>query len=140
MTARARITGKGLTFKINSVDYNVDATSVVLQNEEDTATSDTLTFADAATSTAAVKWFFEVTAIVSTDTDSFWTYLWTNSGQTGVSFVFAPHANTTATAAKPHFTGTVTLPEKPSIGGEANSTWTFTVRIDLEAAPTKVVA
>ena len=133
-----RIKGKGLTLTINDVDYQCDATSVVLLNEESDEDSDALTFCDISDG-GAVSWFFDISAITSTDSDSFWSYLWDNAGTAGVSYLFAPHANETPTADQPHFTGTVTLPAKPQIGGEANSTWTFETRLEVEQEPTKVV-
>lgn len=140
--APTRIKGKGLTFEIDSVEYNCDATSVVLEHEETDADQDTVTFCDAASASAGLQWFFTIDAVTSTSTDSLWTYLWDNAGTESVAFTFAPHANATASATEPHFTGTVTLPEKPSIGGQADSTWTFNIRIDLTEGtePTKEVA
>ena len=130
-----RIKGKSLVFEINSVEYACDVTSVVLANE-DADDQDAVTFCDAASGTS-VQWYLEVSAITSTDADSFWSYLWDNAGTSSVGFTFAPHGNATASATQPHFTGTVTLPAAPSIGGEANSTWTFDVRLEVDGTPTK---
>lgn len=138
MATSTRIKGKSLVFEVDGTEYACDATSVVLANEE-ADDQDAVTFCDAATG-ASVQWYLEVSAITSTDSGSFWSFLWDNAGETDVSFVFAPHGNAVPTVTQPHFEGTVTLPSKPSIGGEANSTWTFDVRIDLDGEPTKRTA
>lgn len=131
-----RIKGKSLVFEVDAVEYACDVTSVTLANEE-ASDQDAVTFCDAAAGTS-VDWYLEVSAITSTDATSFWSFLWDNSGDTGVSFTFAPHGNAVPSESQPHFEGTCTLPAPPAIGGESNSTWTFDVRIDLDAAPTKV--
>lgn len=136
MTTPKRIKGKDLIFKIDAVDYKCDATSVMLEPEE--PDSDGFTFCDAADGT--MQWFFTVSAVVSTETAAFWRYLWANTGETDVPYVYAPHGNAIASATQPHFTGTVTIPAKPAIGGEANATQTFEVRIDCNEEPTLVVA
>jgi len=139
--ASNRIKGRGLTFTIDDVDYQCDATSVVLGNEESDSDSDNaLTFCDAVGGAGVREWKFTISAIQSTDPTSFWTYLWDNSGTQGVSYLFAPHANETATEAQPHFVGTVDLPQKPDIGGEANTTWTFDIEIPTNEEPTKVTS
>lgn len=135
MAASTRIRGKALTFKLATTDYSIDATSVVLQNEE--AADDVITFCE--TGQQNVQWFFEVEAITSTDATSFWSYCWDNAGDE-VAFVFAPHGNATPSTSQPHFTGTLNIGNKPSLGGAVNSTFTFQKRFDLVGAPTKVTA
>ena len=134
-----RIKGKGLTLTINDTDYQCDATSVTLLNEESDGDDDATTFCDT-TGGGAVSWYFDISAITSTDADSFWSYLWDNAGTENVAYLFAPHANETASADQPHFTGTLSLPAKPPLGGEANSTWTFEIRLDVDQEPTKVTS
>lgn len=129
-----RIKGKSLSFKLGSTEYMADATNIVLQNEE--ADGDVTTFADAAAG-GSVQWFFEMEAIQSTDAESLWRFLWDSTGDE-VAYVFAPHGNTTASATQPHFTGNVTVGPKPAVGGEANETFTFEVRLDCTAEPTLV--
>lgn len=133
-----RIKGKSLVFEVDGLEYACDVTSVTLANEE-ADDQDAVTFCDAAEG-VNVQWYLEVNAITSTDEDSFWSFLWDNAGETEVGFTFAPHGNAVPSTTQPHFEGTVTLPAAPSIGGEANSTWTFEVRMDLDAAPTKVTS
>ncbi len=129
-----RIKGTGLLLEIDGVDYYADCTSVVLENED--AAAGVTTFADAAAG-GSKQWFFTITAIQSTDTASFWRSIWSNTGDI-VNYVYAPHGNATASSSQPHFTGTVKIPAKPSIGGEAgtNTEYTFELRMDCQEEPT----
>lgn len=132
-----RIKGNKLALKFGSpgTDYWADATSVVLENEE--KESDVVTFEDAAGSSGSDRqWFFTLSAIQSTQTTSFWRYLWENTGEV-VAFTYAPHGNTVATADQPHFLGTCKIGPKPSIGGKASRTaeYTFEARLDVETGP-----
>ena len=136
--ARTKIKGKSLSLLIDSVEYNCDATSISLLNEE-ADDADATTFCESSAG-AAVSWFIDLTAVSSFDTESLWNYLWDNAGTTGVAFVFAPTGSLTATATEPHFTGTVTLPSKPSIGGDPSASWTYDVRLEVEGEPTKEIA
>jgi len=131
-----RIKGKSLSLKVDSTEYMADVSEVTLQNEE--ADGDVTTFADAAAG-GAVQWFFEGSAVQSTDTTSFWSYLWDNTGEE-VTYVFAPHGNATASSTQPHFTGSVKVGSKPPVGGTANETFTFDFRLDCTAEPTKVTS
>lgn len=132
-----RIKGKALVFKLATIDYAADVTDIVLEAEE--ADADVTTFADAAAG-GATDWFFRGTAIQSTDTAALWNYLWNSSGTTAVAYVYAPNGNTTPSTTKPHYTGTVSLGRKPSIGGAADETWTFDFEIKCDQEPTKVTA
>lgn len=130
-----RIKGKsGMIFKLATVDYGADLTTINLSNED--ADADVTTFADAATG-GATQWFFEGTAVSATDAGSLWNYLWSAAGATNVAYVYAPNGNTTPSVAKPHYTGTATIGRKPGIGGDAGSTFTFDFRIDVDQEPTK---
>lgn len=133
--ANGKYNGGQLSLTINAVEYKTDLTNVVLDNEE--ADSDATTFADVGAG-GALQWFFEGSGIFDASTGSLWRYIWDNSGGTGVAFVYKPYGNTTATAAKPHFTGTLTVPAKPPVGGEAGGTWTFDFRANVAGTPTLV--
>lgn len=130
-----RIKGKSLVFKLATVDYSADITNIVLESEE--ADSDVTTFADAAAG-GATDWYFRGEAIQSTDAASLWSYLWNSAGTQTVAYVYAPNGNAAPSVTKPHYTGTVSLGRKPSIGGDADSTWTFEFEIKCDAEPTKV--
>lgn len=125
----------GLTFGSPGENYWADATSVVLDNEDNE--TGVTTFEDAATDGGARQSFFTISAIQSTATGSFWRYLWENTGEV-VAYTYAPHGNEDPTEDQPHFIGTCKIGPKPSIGGEASRTdeFTFEVRLDVETGPT----
>lgn len=132
----AKFKGKDLSLMFGSTEVNVEATAVVLQNEE--ADGEAVTFAEVSAG-AAVQWFFEITATSDYGATSFWTYLWDNSGD-DVAFTFKPYGNATATTTQPHFTGSATIVSKPPIGGTANEVFTFETRLDVVGEPTRVTA
>lgn len=130
-----RIKGTKLALTLGSpgTDYWADISSYLLDNEE--ADSDVTTFADAAEG-GARQFRLTGSAIQSTDTASFWRYVWENTGE-DVAFTLAPHGNATATEAQPHFVGTVTIGPKPAIGGEAGTgSFTFDFEWDVVGEPT----
>lgn len=133
MTGSTRIKGAALALQFGGTDYWADSTSVVLDNED--AAGDVTTFADAAAG-GARQFYFTVSATQSTESASFWRYVWANTSNE-VAFRYAPHGNESATADAPHFIGTVTIGPKPSIGGDAGSTktYTFETRFDLVGEP-----
>lgn len=132
----ARYKGKDLSLLLDTEEVNLEATSVVLDNEDDD--DDDPTFAELADGTPK-QWFFTISARSDYGTGSFWTFLWDNVG-TDVDFVFKPYGNTTATATQPHFTGTATVIAKPPIGGTADETFTFETRLDVVGEPLRVIA
>lgn len=136
MAATTRIKGAALVLKIGATDYAPDITSCTIDNEA--ADGDVVTFADAAAG-GARKFLMNITAIQSTDTDSLWSYIWLHSGEE-VDYVYAPHGNLVADTAKPHFTGRVVIGPKPSIGGTAgaSNTYTFTTQWECTDTPTMV--
>lgn len=137
MATRNRLKGKSITFTVEDVEYNCDATSVTFVHEE--ADDDTVTFCDAAAG-GAYEWHCNITALQSTDADALHTFFWTNAGTT-VDFVFGPHGNAVPSVAQPHYSGTITLPnKKPDVGGEADSTWTFEMELIVDGDLTKVTA
>ncbi|OZD30816.1 hypothetical protein CH252_40605 [Rhodococcus sp. 06-1477-1B] len=132
---RTRIKGADLALSIGGVDYFADATSVVLDNEE--ASSDVVTFADAKAGGTAQE-FFTVSAVQSTDPDSFWSYVWANRGKV-VAFRYAPHGNAVATADQPHVIGQAKVGKRPTLGGEAAANgggYTFETRLDVQGETT----
>lgn len=135
--AASKYKGKSLSITVDAVEYNMDLTSIVLQNEE--ADDDATTFADLATG-GAVQWFFEIEAVSDYSASSLWSFLWTSAGDSDVAFVFKPYGNATPTASQPHFTGTFNVGSKPAVGGTANEVFTFEARLDVNGEPVKVVA
>lgn len=132
----ARIKGAALKLTVASIEYMADVTACSITNEE--ADGDVTTFADAATG-GARKYLLNLTGIQSTDAASLWSYIWDNAGDT-VAYVYAPHGNATASVSQPHFTGSVIVGPKPTIGGEAGAqnTYTFDSVWECTAEPTKV--
>jgi hypothetical protein len=138
---------------IDGVDYMADLSSVELQSEQ--ASSDSETFYDVSLG-GRPDYFFTVSGVQSTDTASFWRAMWDNAGEE-VEYVYAPHGNTTATSAQPHFrseddtsptplvVSTVRIPMRGSfvIGGQASADGTFSfegVRMDIVGEPFLAVA
>ena len=138
MASSTRIKGVALTLKIGtpSVDYAPDVTACTITNEA--ADGDVTTFADAAAG-GARKYLMNITAIQSTDAASLWSYIWEHSGDT-VAYVYAPHGNETASVSQPHFAGQVKIGPKPSIGGVAGASNTYTFETSWECTdePTMV--
>ena len=132
----AKFKGKGLSLTFGSQEVNVDATSVVLQNEE--ADTDAVTFAELASGTP-VQWFFEMEATSDYADGSLWDYLWDNAGST-VAFTFKPYGNASASTSQPHFTGNATIVSKPPVGGTANEVFTFEARLDVVGEPTRTTS
>lgn len=132
--ASKRIKGRQLALQFDATDYWADATACTLDNEE--AEGDVTTFADAAEQGGARQYFLNITAVQSTDTESFWRYVWEHTGE-DVPFIYAPHGNETPTEAQPHFTGNCTIGPRPAIGGEAGreTTFTFETRFDVDGVP-----
>lgn len=129
--------GKSLSITVDAKEYNMDLTSVVLQNEE--ADDDATTFADLQAG-GSVQWYFEMEAVADYSATSLWSFLWTEAGSSNKAFVFKPYGNALATPAQPHFKGTLNVGSKPPVGGEANEVFTFEARLDVNGEPTKVVA
>lgn len=141
MAASTRIKGNALKLTLAGTDYYADCTSVVLENEE--ASTNTVTFADAAAG-GSWQWYFTIEAVQSYDSTSFWKKMWDIAGSTtNVAYVFNPWGVSTPTTTKPNFTGNVRLTKNPpSIGGAASATdtYNFTIRLDCQETPTIVTA
>ena len=140
MAASTRIKGNALKLTLAGTDYYADCISVMLENEE--ATSNVVTFADAAAG-GSWQWFFTIEAVQSYDSTSFWKKMWDIAGgSTNIAYVFNPWGVTTPTTTKPNFTGNIRLKQPPAIGGTASTTdeYTFTIRLDCQETPTVVTA
>lgn len=134
MTGPTRIGGKKLSLTIGGVEIHAEASKATMKNEE--ASADVTTFADAEEG-GGRQFYIEITSVQSTDSDSFWRYLWAHTGETA-AFTLRPHGNEDPTADQPHFTGTLTIGPKPDLGGEAGlkKTQTFDTRLDVDGIPT----
>jgi len=127
--------GKGLSLLIDSVEYNVDLSAANFVSED--ADNDTTVFAEVGTD-ANKDWFLDVQAVLDYGNGSLWRAIWENTGDEDVAYIYKPYGNATASTAQPHFTGTLTIPTPPDFGGEADSTFTFESRFELDGKPTMV--
>jgi hypothetical protein len=132
MATSTRIKANALLLSIDGTDYWADFSSVVMQSED--ASADVTTFYDASLG-GRRDFYFTVSGVQSTEAASFWRAMWAGAGNEE-AFIYAPHGNATASADKPHFTGTVRIPAKGAfqLGGEASADGTFAfdgVRMDI---------
>lgn len=137
MASSTRIKGRKLALLLGSpgTDVWADITSYSLEPTE--ADNDVVTFADVDAG-GAWEWLLKLSAIQSTDPESFWRMVWDQSGEE-VAFTLAPHGNTTPTPEQPHFLGTVKIGAKPRIGGDAvagGTTFTFDTEWKVIGEPT----
>lgn len=130
----ARYKGKDLSLTFDTEEINLEASSVILDNED--ADDDDVTFAELADGTPK-QWFFTITARSNYGTGSFWSFCWDEVGAE-VAFLFKPYGNAAASPAQPHFSGTAVVAAKPPIGGEAGETFTFESRLDVEGEPLRI--
>lgn len=120
-----------LTLGTPGTSHAADLISWRIENEE--ADSDVVTFEDAAGG-GGRQFFLRGSAVQSTATESFWRYVWENTGEEDVPYTIAPHGNVAPSAAEPHFVGTLSIGPKPSIGGEASTSTTSAFSFDYEFA------
>lgn len=136
----ARIRGNKLpvlTLGSPGTSHAADIISWRIENEE--ADSDVITFEDAAAGEGR-QFFLRGSAIQSTDSASFWRFVWENTGEDGIAYTIAPHGNAAATESEPHFVGTLRIGPKPTIGGEAStstqSAFQFDFEFEIDGTPT----
>lgn len=125
----ARLKGNKLALEIDGTDYWAEITSYTLTRED--SDDDVVTFKDASEGQTQDE-KLQITAVQSTDSDSFWRLVWDQVGE-DLPFKIAPHGNETPTANQPHLIGTVNIPKRPDLGGDAgrNNTHTFEVEFDV---------
>lgn len=128
--AAEKYNGKNLSLTVDGIEFNADGTSVILDSED--ADTESVTFAELENGTPQ-QWFFQLTTLQDYDATTFWRMLWDNAGSE-VAFVFAPKGLPVA-AGVPTVSGTLTIPRKPSIGGDAGTNWTSDVRLDVIGEP-----
>lgn len=131
-----------LKLEIDSVEFSAELTNARLSPTD--ADSDTVTFADAAAG-GSKDWHLQGTAVQDAATGSLWSKVFDESG-TEVPYTFIPYGNAVASAAQPHFTGTVTIgaPDGDFLGGDANASATAKFTFDIDwvctGKPTKVTS
>lgn len=129
-----------LKVKIGSTEYTADVS--VCEIVSGAADSDFTSFADAAAGGARE---YRLRLVLRQDlaTGTLWRTIWGSAG-TSVAVKVNPYGNATATATEPHYTGnvTVTEPDGVLIGGEANSSTSARMTVEVAwvfaAKPTEV--
>lgn len=130
-----------LKVKVGTTEYTSEVSKC--QIVSGAADSDFTSFADAA-SGGAREYAVEFTMKQDMASTSLWRMLWASAGTT-VAVKINPYGNATATADEPHYTANVTItePDGVMIGGEANSSTSARMTVDVrwvaEAKPTEVV-
>lgn len=127
MAASTRISAKNIIFKINSTDYACDASNVELTIGD--RSGDLRTFCEVQ---AGQEWKLSLTGITSGDAASLYQILWANYG-TEVAFTVAPAGNATATADKPHYTGTVIFDQLPPLSLTSGDVSQFQVELTVKS-------
>lgn len=130
-----RVSGRNLSLTFDDVEINCVSTSIVLDVEK--ADADRVTFADVIAGDDWV-WTFTITGYPDYSPGTFWTLLWETPAFTPIPYLFKPYGNNLPSAAEPHFEGWATIDQKPPIGGDAGSYWTFGTRLTCTARPERV--
>lgn len=123
-----RIYGRRLWLTIDGTDHAADIKECILEHED--GGSDDLTFGEASEGVTAAK--LQITAVQSTDPQSFWRWVWANSGAE-VPFRMAVHGNEVPTDAQPHVTGTTTIGVRPTLGGKADPRGSYEFKVEWRA-------
>ena len=126
MAASTRIKAHNIIFNIGATDYACDATMVDLVLQD--APGDVQTFCE---QRVGGEWALTLEGITSGEATSLYRVLWENFGTTG-TFEIAPNGNATATAAEPHYTGTVKFDQIPPLSLTTNETVTFSVTLTVD--------
>jgi hypothetical protein len=130
-----------LKIKVGATEYTAEVSRCEIVSGA--ADSDFTSFADAATG-GAREYALELTMKQDMAASTLWRYIWSSAG-TSVAVKVNPYGNATATATEPHYSGNVTItePDGVMIGGEANSSvsarMTVEVRWVFAAKPTELV-
>jgi hypothetical protein len=125
MAAATRIKATNIVFKIGTVDFACDTTSVQLTLGD--GPGDVQTFCEVR---PGGMWSLQLDGITSLDSASLYQLLWANFG-TQVAFVIAPGGNAVASATQPHYTGTVIFNELPPLSLNSNEITKFSVTLQV---------
>jgi len=129
MAASTRIKASNIIFKIGTTDYACDANLVELTLDD--APGDVQTFCE---TRVGGQWALQLDGITSGDDTSLYRILWDNFG-TEAAFTIAPNGNTTATADKPHYEGTVVFNQLPPLSLTSNEVTKFSVTLEVKNTP-----
>jgi hypothetical protein len=130
-----------LKVKVGSAEYTSEVSKCQVTSAA--ADSDFTSFADAA-SGGAREYAVEFTLKQDMASTSLWRMIWASAGST-VAVKINPYGNETATADEPHYSANVTItePDGVLIGGEANSSTSARMTVDVrwvaDAKPTEAV-
>lgn len=130
-----RASGSALSLTFDELEVNCSTTSVVLDVEKSDA--DRVTFDDVISGLDWV-WYFVVTGLPDYGPGTFWSLLWETPAFTPIPFLFAPYNNSSPTPEQPHFSGFVTIDQRPPLGGDAGARWTFGTRLTCTQQPVRV--
>jgi hypothetical protein len=132
-----RLLGKQLLLEVDGEEYQADIISCIKKAEPNG--DQLVTFEDAAGG-EVFQWYFEITAVQSTQATSFHTFCEEHVGEV-LPFTYAPQGNATAAANQPLYTGTCEVAAPPDLGGEAGrkKQQQFQVRFDIIGTPVKDV-
>ncbi len=125
----ARIKGKSIVFEVNGTEYSGNLSNAVISSAVNT-----LGFGDYEDS---LDFTLTVTGFQDTASNSLHSVLWANPGQT-VNISYAPHGNTTPSAAQPWFTATGYAETVPDLGGTAGEFFVYDINFILDGKPTRV--
>lgn len=128
-TPSTRIKATNIRFIIGATErYDCDANLVELTLND--APGDVQTFCEVR---PGGEWKLQLDGVTSGDATSLYRILWSNFG-TEVAFVIAPNGNATATAAQPHYTGTVVFDQLPPLSLNSGDIVKFSVTLTVKNA------
>lgn len=132
-----RADGRNLSLTFGSVQVACVSTSATLDNED--AAADVVTFADVINGTDK-RWFIGISGYPDYAPGTFWSLLWDLPPWSPIPYLFKPYGNDVATDDQPHFAGQAVAERKPPLGGDAGRAWTWEMRLNCTAAPTRIDA
>lgn len=125
----ARIKGKSIVFEVDGTEYAGQVSNVTFSSAVNTLGFGN--YEDSLDFTCAVSGFQDTAA------SSLHSELWANPGA-NVTISFAPHGNTTPSAAQPWFTATGYAETVPDLGGTAGEFFVYDINFILDGKPTRV--
>lgn len=125
----ARIKGKSVVFEVDGTEFAGQVSNVTFSSAVNTLGFGN--YEDSLDFTCAVSGFQDTAA------SSLHSELWANPGA-NVTISFAPHGNTTPSAAQPWFTATGYAETVPDLGGTAGEFFVYDINFILDGKPTRV--
>jgi hypothetical protein len=125
----ARIKGKSVVFEVDGTEFAGQVSNVTFSSAVNTLGFGN--YVDSLDFTCAVSGFQDTAAA------SLHSELWANPGAS-VNISFAPHGNSTPSAAQPWFTATGYAETLPDLGGAAGELFVYDITFILDGKPTRV--